>query len=472
MVPVYVEHIGVEAYGVIGAFAVLQGFATIFDFGLTITINQKLASAGSSDLRYSRDLVRTLELVFWALAIIVALALFACSHAISKNLFRDSMLAAESQQRSITFLTLGLAAAWPTSFYSAALYGLSGHSLMARLNFVITPFRALSTLAALKIIEPSLEIFSLVQLAAGSANTAILCCLVWHRLGKPLSGRFAPAIIRQIRGFATGLSLSGILGVVLLQLDKIVIARYMSLETLGYYSLAVAVSGTLLRLATPVYTAISPRMSNLVSRNDAHGAGKLYKYSSFVMALLILPPTVMFTVLPTHFLAVWTGNLETAERLSVLTSVLLVGVSVQALGYVAWAVQLAHGNTRLSLVLNLASLIVQAPLLVLVAQTGDAVIVALIWMVCNIVYILASLHTTDVKYFGGHMRKSCGKWYLLPVAVTLMVGIIARQFVDPTSTRLTLLAILGGLMVIVYALLILFNGINVRTFWNSNEVGE
>ena len=69
--------IEVEAYGLIGIFFVLQTTFSLLDLGLGTTLNRELArrSASEGDGGAMRSLVRSLELLSWALAAVLAAAL-------------------------------------------------------------------------------------------------------------------------------------------------------------------------------------------------------------------------------------------------------------------------------------------------------------------------------------------------------------------------------------------------------------
>ncbi len=55
-VPLYIKFLGIEAYGLIGFFAMLQGAFQILDFGLSQTMNREMA-------RYSRFLIKQVKRV-------------------------------------------------------------------------------------------------------------------------------------------------------------------------------------------------------------------------------------------------------------------------------------------------------------------------------------------------------------------------------------------------------------------------
>ncbi len=68
LVPFYVRLLGVEAYGLIGFYATLQGSLRILDLGLSQTMNRQMAhyQAFPDKAGEARDFVRTIELGYWA----------------------------------------------------------------------------------------------------------------------------------------------------------------------------------------------------------------------------------------------------------------------------------------------------------------------------------------------------------------------------------------------------------------------
>src|SRR5208283_5884335 len=74
-VPLYIRFMGIESYGLVGMFASLQALFGILDLGLSATMNREMArlSTNPENRRDARDLARTLEVMFWGLAIVIGL---------------------------------------------------------------------------------------------------------------------------------------------------------------------------------------------------------------------------------------------------------------------------------------------------------------------------------------------------------------------------------------------------------------
>ena len=74
-VPIYIKFLGIEAYGLIGFFAMLQGAFQILDLGLSQTMNREMAryAALPEKAGESRDFVRTLEIGYWAIGVVIGI---------------------------------------------------------------------------------------------------------------------------------------------------------------------------------------------------------------------------------------------------------------------------------------------------------------------------------------------------------------------------------------------------------------
>src|SRR5437773_11955991 len=69
VIPLYIKLLGIEAYGLIGFYVMLQALSQALDLGLSPTINREIArySGRTEKPGAVRDLLRTPELGEWAI---------------------------------------------------------------------------------------------------------------------------------------------------------------------------------------------------------------------------------------------------------------------------------------------------------------------------------------------------------------------------------------------------------------------
>jgi len=72
-VPLYVHFMGIESYGLVGVFASLLAIFGLLDMGLSATMTREMArlSALPDSAQHARDLTRTLEILYWGVAVCI-----------------------------------------------------------------------------------------------------------------------------------------------------------------------------------------------------------------------------------------------------------------------------------------------------------------------------------------------------------------------------------------------------------------
>src|ERR1035437_5678483 len=80
-VPLYIKYLGIEAYGLIGIFALLQAWLALHDMGMKPALGREMArfTGGAHDGQSIRDLLRSVEVIGVTLAGVVALGIWAAS---------------------------------------------------------------------------------------------------------------------------------------------------------------------------------------------------------------------------------------------------------------------------------------------------------------------------------------------------------------------------------------------------------
>src|ERR1035437_5965996 len=64
-VPLYIRYLGIESYGLIGIFALLQAWLALLDIGMKPALGREMArfTAGAHNSQSIRDLARSIELI-------------------------------------------------------------------------------------------------------------------------------------------------------------------------------------------------------------------------------------------------------------------------------------------------------------------------------------------------------------------------------------------------------------------------
>ena len=431
-VPLYIKFMGIEAYGLIGVFAMLQALFVILDMGLNATLNREMArlSALPGREQEMRNLVRSLEVIYWSVAILIGITVVAMAPLIAYHWVKAEQLSAQTIEQAILIMGFAMALQWPASFYSGGLMGLQRQSL---LNMIIIGKSTLSGAGAflvLWLISPTIQAFFLWQIIVSGVNICLLAWFLWHRLpdtgGTPT---FQKQLLAGVWRFAAGMLVIGILQTILTQMDKIILSRMLTLEMFGYYTLAWVVAMSLYSIISPVFSAIYPRFTQLVTLGDQDGLKRLYHQSSQLMSVLILPVTAVVIMFSYEILLVWTQNQVTADNAHLLVSVLICGTALNGLMNIPGALQLANGWTKLALYGNLIAVIVVAPMIVYLTNQYGAVGGASAWVIFNCGYFLIVIPFMHRRL----LTTEKWRWYWqdvgLPLVASLTIAGLGRLLV-------------------------------------------
>jgi len=110
---------GVESYGVIGIFASLQAMFAMLDLGLSQALAREMARLSVDQKNASRmaDTARTLEIIYWGIALAVFAFISLASHFIAYHWLNPEKLSREFLLEVLWIMALVVGLRWPVSLY-------------------------------------------------------------------------------------------------------------------------------------------------------------------------------------------------------------------------------------------------------------------------------------------------------------------------------------------------------------------
>ncbi|MCK9230765.1 MAG: oligosaccharide flippase family protein [Syntrophales bacterium] len=444
-IPLYIKFLGMEAYGLIGIFITLQALFLLLDAGLGATVNREMArlSAIPGKAQEMRDLVRSMEIIYWFIAVAIGLAIMLLSPYIAHYWVKPEQLSSEVVQRVMLIMGLAIAVQWPVSFYSGGLTGLQRQVLLSGVNSIIATLRWCGAVLVLWLVSPTIFTFFVWQIIVSILHVLMMRSFLWRSLPTSFKkSSFRGKLLLGVWRFAVGMSGISILGTLLTQTDKIILSKMLPLETFGYYTLAWMVASTLYRLIGPLFIAVYPRLTQLVSMRDEENTKRIYHKACQFMSVLILPVTAIIAFFSYEILLLWTQNPTTAENAHVLVSILIIGTALNGLMNIPYALQLAHGWTRLAFYVNLVAVTAIVPLTILMAWHYGAVGAAIVWVVLNSGYVLVAIQFMHRRLLISEKRT----WYIKDVGFPLVVAFATagagRLFVNDSMPQILMIALL------------------------------
>jgi O-antigen/teichoic acid export membrane protein len=423
LLPAYIHYLGMESYGLIGFFLTLQAWLALLDMGLGPTLNREMArfSAGSRTPQSIRNLLKSVQVIYGCIALGLGLAVAALSSRIATEWLNLQALSPQTASYAIALMGVVIALQWQGSLYRSALLGLQDQVWLNGVSIAIVTLRGVGTLAVLAWLSPTIVAFFFLQCGTSLAETGVLALRVHRRLpAAPHPGRFSPTALREISRFAAGLAGIAVLATLLTQVDKLLLAKLLPLDQFGHFSLAVAVAGVLSVAVGPIHNVAYPRLSELVAAGDAGAVSSEYHRFAQLMSTALLPPMLMLAAFSREIVELWTQDPAVARAVAPIVSVWAVGTALNGVMHVPYAAQLAHGWSRLMVVVNLVAVAVLVPATLLLVPTYGAAAAAWIWVATNAGYLTVAVALMHRRILRGEKWS----WYVQDLLRPLAPGVL------------------------------------------------
>lgn len=336
-----------EAFGTMALVTVLLiGLTMISDMGIQPAIQSSRRGDEPAFLNTA-----------WTLNLIRAGVLFAVACALAWPMswfYQEPLLA---QLIPVTALSLLILALEPTRAESA-----SRHMLLGRVTLLELSAQVISVVAMLALAVITESIWALVagNLVAALARTLLAYVMLPGIVNRP---HLDKAAVRELIGYGRWIFFSTVAGFLVLQSDKLILGRFLSMQELGLYNIGFFLAGFPLllgqqlvqRLMVPLYRASPPGESR-------QNFLRLRRLRFMLSGLLFA------AVIPLAFGGLWIVDLLYDDRYAAsgaVTMIVCLALLPQMLGLTYDQVALASGDSRGFFQLNATRAVLLVSLLLL-----------------------------------------------------------------------------------------------------------
>jgi O-antigen/teichoic acid export membrane protein len=454
--PLYIRFLGIEAFGLIGFYLMVQAMLQVLDFGLSPTMNREMArySVQPEKAAEARDLVRSLEVGYWLIGLVIGGVLLAGAPWIASHWIKAGTMPFSSVRQALMLMAVLAVFQWPVSFYQGGLMGLHRQVLLNTLRVVGVTLSYGGSILILWLVAPTIQAFLLWTVAINAAQVLTLAIVLWKSL--PPTGRppkFDFTLVRNIGRFAAGMSGITLTSLILTQIDKLLVSKLLPLKIFGYYTLAWAVANGLSLVVVAVFNVFYPRMSAQVAAGDEVGVKHSYHRGSQLMATLVLPTAAVLFIFAFDFLRLWTGSSETARNAAPVVSILVIGTAINGVLHLPYALQLAFGWTKLNFLAGVVSSAVVMVAIFPMTRYFGPVGAATVWAMLNVMnmfIVVPIMHRRLLRdEFWGYYR-DVGFPLISSIATAALGRFIFPNFSSTAMTFVTLCSVwLGSLIAAV-----------------------
>jgi hypothetical protein len=206
-IPIYIKYLGVESFGLIGLFIVLQTGIGLLDIGMRSALGREMArfTGGAHSAQSIRDLLRSIEVIVFGIAVFIASGI-----ALSANWIATLWLQVKSLPVDVitkAFMLMGLVTAirFMKNVYHSCIIGLQRHVFYSVFNSAIATLRGLGAVGVLVWISASIEAFFIWQGLVSIISLIIFMVLTYASLlPAERAGKFSLVALRGIWKFSGG----------------------------------------------------------------------------------------------------------------------------------------------------------------------------------------------------------------------------------------------------------------------------
>ena len=441
LVPLYLQYMGAEAYGLVGFFAMLQAWFNLLDLGLTPTIARESAryhGAAMSALAYRR-MYRSLSIVFICIAVTGGAALFATAGAVANHWLNIRSLPPTDVLAAVQIMAVCVALRWMGGLYRGVVTGSERLVWLGGFNAAIATLRFVGVLVTMWVWGFTPVVFFWHQLAVAVLEVTVLLTMC-HRLlpsGHSITERigwsFRP--IQPLLRFSLTVAFTSSVWVLVTKTDKLILSGILPLAEYGYFTLAVLAAGGITIISGPISMAIMPRMARLYAEGKHDEVRRIYNQGAQLVSVIAGSLAVTLIVCTESLLFAWTGSHEVTQAAAPILRLYAIGNGLLALGAFPYYLQYARGNLRYHLIGNFVLVVFLTPAIIVAAMKAGGVGAGWVWVSMNALYLIFWVGYVHSKLEPGlHWDWLVSNVFVI-LLPTLLVGLVLSRLQPDVHSR-------------------------------------
>jgi O-antigen/teichoic acid export membrane protein len=382
IMPFYLGHLGAEAYGLIGFFAVMQAWLQLLDAGMSPSLVRAVAHQQGTlaSERSTGQMLRSFEIIFLPLAVLCCVAIYLSSPWIAVQWLNAKALQPQTLIHCISLMGLVIALRLYATLYKSGIQGLEQHAWLNVANIIIATLRYFGGLLLVAQYSQDPVDFFAFQVLVGLVETLIFAGRAWQQMPTPhwLTG-FNWALVKPILPFAASMSLTAVLWIVLTQMDKVLLSELLPLDQYGYFSLVTLITTGIMTLSNPLAQTLLPRLTVLMAEGREADMQALFLAANRFVCTFLFPLAALIALHGKFLIYAWTGDWSAALWSQQILGWYALGSAIMAMSAFQFYLQYAHGQMRLHVWYSVISALVTVPVMFLAIRYQGAYGAALAW---------------------------------------------------------------------------------------------
>jgi O-antigen/teichoic acid export membrane protein len=427
-VPLFLNKLGSEAYGLVGFFSSLQMWFLILDFGLSQTLIRETSRFSNGDIAENEfyDFMKFVFTTFLYVAIFGLLFFSLNLPFISKHWFNVSILNTSVIHESLIFMFIAVVLRWIQSFYRGILTGKQKFVFLSAVNIIGIILKFPVTFYLISKVENPLVDYFILQFVFSVGELIILILgsrEVTKKIKFTLKIRKAEFEKMKSTVSTTGKIGLGTLGWLMInQADKFLLSGLMTLSSYGYFSTMSSISGGVAILSTPILSTTLPKFTEFVTKRNLTDLKNIFNNVVQFIVFLMGGAVITLTCVGKEFLILWSKNIEFSEAMALPLTVYVWAMFFGAINALIYNLLLSCGeidkNLKAMFIQVITFLVLFFPLVQKFGALGSGCAL-LISNLLNFVIVIGNIKNIF------HINIS--SWIFKNILIPLVIGLFVNE---------------------------------------------
>lgn len=459
-IPLYIKYLGETSYGLVSVFATLQSTLNILGMGLANTLRREFAAGDSSTDNNTRKykLLRSTELVYFVIALTIICICTLGSSFIANDWLNIENLDSSLVSRVIGLMGISIALQLICHLYSGCIFGLEKQVLANIYLIVWSILKSVGSLLVIWLIGPNLELFYLwhivsdiIYLITLRISLKVLC---------PTEEKWTFQDIYNLKSiwkYTAGILIISLISLTNRQLDKIIISKYLTLTDLGAYNVATTLGSLTSIVPSAVYISIFPRFTSLATTGQSESLQQVFISVNKMVNLVLSSMGTFIAVFSVPLIYLWTHSTIYIDVLGFVGTLVVLAVGILEYQQIPYALALAHGNTKINIVVGLIFL----PIVFISTYFGISrfglVGAGVVYLVMMVGQTLLYQFLVCKTYAPMHLTSIIIRDTVLPFVISVIIAYLSKSiiesFVKSTVVECALAVIIGGCTLLILSVI-------------------
>lgn len=419
--PWYHSRLGVEGYGVITIWIMMQMMSSLFDMGISASLVRAFNS-GSSDEPphiYKLNFLRTFETIYWLGALLLGTITILASRYIVNHWLTFGYYSDADILKILRIMISSVTLQIPISLYMAGFSGLQDQKSQNIIQITVQLSRYGVGALILYWSNDLVYFFILQTVISLFATYLIRIRLVKNILGVSSAlGKFKSRLLIEYWNFTGWMALTAITALLVSNIDRIVLSKMVTLKDLGNYSLAFTAANVLQLSIQPFYRAYFPRFNELVQLNDSDKSNREYFLSCRVMASILIPLSISTFFFGPDLLRFWLESTIINSDIILIFRLLIVAITCSGIMWLPAAYLQASGRGSIHFYMLFGALAIGTPIMVFFIRHYGPTAATTVWLIHGVSELTLGLWLIHRTL----LLKSILNWYKLVLLGPIIIS--------------------------------------------------